>query len=908
MKTILLWDPRFPDRRPARLTVEDTVASAAVRAGVAAAANPAEAGALSAGGALDPTMLTEVVLQHGNGGATRRVFLPYSVVMVGALAGVLAAIGTPIAGGVTPAPSPTPTPTPSPGIYKAIDFFGQNFASDQKQYFGIGWPFLNRAKSSRDWYTNQSGAPAPTLNSRGFPSAFAAGYTTASTIQNVEGPYGPADKKTYVIETTNMGNVVVTGASTTVSSGPGGVGQRIEFTGTGQMFDPSVGYGVYISIDKSFASNDTWNIYRKDEETAFRTGKIWRQQFIDRVKNYGILRAMDWVHTNNNNIVDFPELTKLDYTSWAREVPLEALVALANEANVTPWFNIMPKANNAFVASYVAYIEANLRPNLRYILELANEPWNTAPGFNETFEFFNKLYDSAPKFPNAGSFPYSQNYGYRSAEVMGIAQRASGYSGRCLSYFGTQDNFANVTTNTLEGIKLKLSEWRAVGGPSYDADFAARFEFAGQLYWGGGGAIYTDGDLNSSNLSPSDLATIQNWQDTNNVAAALQQSKSGGLLNSQPVGERRFLDNFPTKYAANRAIFNAEQILMVFYEGGYVFESPRSTAFADFSRSILLDTRTATHIQNLGQAAVNAGYAAGCLFTDSGSGDIAGGVYGAIFNPYTADLPRQVGLLAANAGGITYPDMVISFVAGGGYTVGASPTTTIKVVGGRGKITVTVTGLAGGRTFNGFRQIRGAFTTQQNVTATITATDERGNVATLQMPQNVGAMAVGKRYFRLRAIGPVSRPTDQPYATNGINPSLSEVAFKEADGSTILLTGVTTSGDQFSNGEGTANLIDGSTTTVWTGPANKENAVVFDFGSGAAAKPASILMTDRSDTTDRAPGDFAWEWSDDGSTWVQIYRTIMRGGTTPGNAVYNTNTFGGAYTANQFTANMTYSA
>lgn len=100
MKTILLWDPRFPDRRPARLTVEDSVASAAVRAGVAAAANPAEAGSLSAGVALDPGMLTEVALQHGSGSAIRRVFVPYSVALVGATAGVLAAVGTPIAGGV----------------------------------------------------------------------------------------------------------------------------------------------------------------------------------------------------------------------------------------------------------------------------------------------------------------------------------------------------------------------------------------------------------------------------------------------------------------------------------------------------------------------------------------------------------------------------------------------------------------------------------------------------------------------------------------------------------------------------------------------------------------------------------------------------------------------------------------
>lgn len=112
MKTILLWDPRFPDRKPARLTVDDAVASAAVRSGCAAAANPAEAGILGAGEPLDPTMLTEVVIQQASG-ALRRVFLPYSVVMVGASVGIMASIGTPIAGGVAPTPTPTPQPSPA---------------------------------------------------------------------------------------------------------------------------------------------------------------------------------------------------------------------------------------------------------------------------------------------------------------------------------------------------------------------------------------------------------------------------------------------------------------------------------------------------------------------------------------------------------------------------------------------------------------------------------------------------------------------------------------------------------------------------------------------------------------------------------------------------------------------------
>lgn len=117
MKTILLWDPRFPDRHPARLSLEDSVASAAVRAGVAAAANLAEAGTLAAGGPLDPGALTEVALQHGISNAIRRVFLPLSVVAIGAAAGVLAAIGKPIAGSL-------PSPMFQRAQFFATPFFG----------------------------------------------------------------------------------------------------------------------------------------------------------------------------------------------------------------------------------------------------------------------------------------------------------------------------------------------------------------------------------------------------------------------------------------------------------------------------------------------------------------------------------------------------------------------------------------------------------------------------------------------------------------------------------------------------------------------------------------------------------------------------------------------------------------
>jgi hypothetical protein len=92
VKTILLWDMRFPERRPSRLTVADAVASACVRAGVAAAADPADAGTLSSGGALSGSGPVEVALQHGAGvQRTLRVALPLAAAQVAIAAGLAAA-------------------------------------------------------------------------------------------------------------------------------------------------------------------------------------------------------------------------------------------------------------------------------------------------------------------------------------------------------------------------------------------------------------------------------------------------------------------------------------------------------------------------------------------------------------------------------------------------------------------------------------------------------------------------------------------------------------------------------------------------------------------------------------------------------------------------------------------------
>lgn len=104
MKKILLWDMRQPRSNPVRLEIDDAIASACVRAGVATAADPAEAGALGAGAAIDPANPTEIVIWSGVAQRVRRVVVPSAVAALALAAGVAVLPGGAVIAGAPPAP------------------------------------------------------------------------------------------------------------------------------------------------------------------------------------------------------------------------------------------------------------------------------------------------------------------------------------------------------------------------------------------------------------------------------------------------------------------------------------------------------------------------------------------------------------------------------------------------------------------------------------------------------------------------------------------------------------------------------------------------------------------------------------------------------------------------------------
>lgn len=105
MKTILIWSP--PLSEPKRVTVDDTIASAAVRAGVATPVDPRDLGPLSAGGAVSPDNPVMIALGQVEG---ERKFM-VRLAVPSAVASIAFGLGAaaPVQAG---APAPTPTPTP----------------------------------------------------------------------------------------------------------------------------------------------------------------------------------------------------------------------------------------------------------------------------------------------------------------------------------------------------------------------------------------------------------------------------------------------------------------------------------------------------------------------------------------------------------------------------------------------------------------------------------------------------------------------------------------------------------------------------------------------------------------------------------------------------------------------------
>lgn len=226
------------------------------------------------------------------------------------------------------------------------------------------WPLVDVFKPSRAW---REIGPGPfEYDANGYPRLKPGQSVETLMCREVEGHYPGG---VYVCTYEGRGQVEIRrwDVQRVVRESPG----RIEFE-----VSPGDG-GILLEIKASDPADPVRNVHVW--MPGFADGKTtFHPLFLERLKPFGVLRFMDWQHTNNNPLrhwSDRPKLSDARYSGKAG-APIELLIDLANTLDVDAWFCIPHEADDEFVREFARLAKTRLNPKRRAFVEYSNEVWN----------------------------------------------------------------------------------------------------------------------------------------------------------------------------------------------------------------------------------------------------------------------------------------------------------------------------------------------------------------------------------------------------------------------------------------------------------------------------------------------------------------------------------------------------
>lgn len=294
----------------------------------------------------------------------------------------------------TAAPKPTPDPVATTGPTPQVDAVDQpetpSFAAITNPNLALGlagvndWsvqqPFLDVMKTARPWVGHLPGqwggwghddlAAKGYLDANGWPKALPPELTAIATLILTDLPEdagGVAGR--YVLTWQGNGTLTLDGRAKVAKATPGRI-----------VFDYAPGEGaVIISLSAIDPADPIRNIVvvREDRATALASGQIFNPDWLARIRGVKAIRFMDWMQTNDSLLAKSADRPKpADYT-WARiGVPMETMIALANELDANPWFTLPHLSEDALVRDFATLAHGGLEPGRVALVEYSNEVWN----------------------------------------------------------------------------------------------------------------------------------------------------------------------------------------------------------------------------------------------------------------------------------------------------------------------------------------------------------------------------------------------------------------------------------------------------------------------------------------------------------------------------------------------------
>ena len=231
---------------------------------------------------------------------------------------------------------------------------------------------------------------------------------------------------------------------------------------------------------------------------------------------------MDWGGTNGSQVVHWSDRAQVADASYSnadggKGVPIEVMVALANEAHTDMWYDIPAHADDDYVRQAVHYIKDHLDPSLKLHLEYSNEVWNWA------FEQATYAKDQAQALFGSDS-NYLQYYGYRSAQVAAIANGIYGAD--------ADTRLANVLSTQTAGLGSEAEVFKGVA--------LAKEGSVSDLFDSWAITGYFGNDLSMAAFSPDAAAIVVGWAKSGaaGLDAAFKELASGGSVVKDSVAHQ----------------------------------------------------------------------------------------------------------------------------------------------------------------------------------------------------------------------------------------------------------------------------------------------------------------------------------------------------------------------------------
>lgn len=489
-------------------------------------------------------------------------------------------------------------------------------------YWSTEYPFIDRMKSAGAWSVQGAPASSLTFDQNGYPTTMPAGATCIYAMVPLD-PASAGTDNTYVLTYTGDATFRIPGA-TIVSSKPG----EITFSVTGTDPMQSV---MITSIDSADPPTGI-HIVRQDQVSLFNQGEIFNPDFVSKVSQFGTLRFMDWEQTNATTTSSWSQRTTMTSYSWATTssttgVPIEAMVALANQAHTDMWLNIPTEADDNYVRQMLVYVRDNLDPSLKVNVEYSNEVWNWS------FQQSKYANQAAQQLWGSDIIAGAQQYyGYRAAQVASIANQVFGSSGadRLQNVLSTQTAYLGLEKYITQGV-----DRAGVGSVStLFGNYAVTTYFGSEL----------------SGQNAADRATILGWANSGSAGmdAAFNELLNGGTLTGWGS-----LPSVMAQWAYQETVAQKYGLNLVAYEGGLDLSASnfsaadQPTIMAFFAR-LEADPRMTDVYNKMISAFTAAGGTLLTAYTDAQS-DRPGGLYGTLKSIYDDPSPAWTALVQAQA-------------------------------------------------------------------------------------------------------------------------------------------------------------------------------------------------------------------------------------------------------------------